>query len=1211
VDNQPKRLQATALLLGAVLAISGLFAAAYFLYPLQLEPRLVKRDYRMLAAIADQVGKRIEGLSRAVQTAQDDPNSNSPCQHPYVPGLKCVGGGDLPAELRPAPGSCTWDVQVHVHSDSGELNADFLARRGPKPEAECTAAEASFLYLQTNLGRFLEEVIEPYGYFDTVLLASEEGKVLYQSDVPIVDGRALYHSRISTGRIAAIRDLMAAEQAAEQKDGSGNETAKQSAMASYVFSPSRYEKVQYLGEEYLLFAQPVSSHVFVADSDGQEHSTTLVLFGLVSSRSFGAETRQLPWVWLGVLVFLLVLTFLSWPLLRLWRMGPGEPLRGADVRMIPFAFIAAAMVITFFVLDLTFYASISRRFDELLERLARHIDHRLKTEIVNADQQLTEVLNEAGCKSCCPARPLISVKPGAYFADLILADSTGHPTCRWYSQPDDKQEAWRLIRADKPPQIALADRSYFREARGRVLWNLADKESGGGIWQVAVDVVSSRISGDDVLVVAGPAGAAGSEGSHGQQCPKSSPSEQRCQPAVGMIATKMMPFAHPVLPMGYGFAIVNDQGDVQIHSLASRNKRENLFRECDDATGVRAAVGTRMPALLDVSYSGHDYRIFVTPLSNTPWSLVVFRDKQLLWAANSEIISSWAMLTLLYLVVWIVAAIVLQVCDSSYTAHWLWPCRWGGGARSYWLVAAQTVVLAAIAYLSLRRVEDLGPLLGRYAPLIVHFGMVLIFPALTVGLACLTLAASDALSYWEKTISAAVTIAGGIAAGIFVALLIVIFVKFQTPLNYQVPALAPLLALLGALILINLRGQRAVPRRGAPPVSLAGKEAETGFRFAYVSMLFSLVVALAVVPSIVFFQTASDMEVTNLFRMAQTRWVESLVTRAQQLRAETTVEVTSRIFGSRFDDMKDIYPVDWFPAPIKWQDTGPDRETDASEARAHVLLIAELLNGLGLPEFSPLMSFAAELRMMTSVSDTRKRSPYTWTETGRGAEVMTVHDDSLRYLLDRSPIWDQLGLPGAPEPGSSPPFVRRGFPCFGARHCWSIIAGMALGAIFAAFAVFAALWTIACKLFLLDADLEGDESSAPAPVDLSKEEKLALWHLVRLGFLSPGDSATACVLFRRGVLFRNPALDVREAEYKQIRQLDNTEMLAREREAQPPVSSRLHRLLLPVIALAMIFLFLTQRDLFNSAVAVIAALAAALPTVLKFFSQLGGSPEKN
>jgi hypothetical protein len=482
--------------------------------------------------------------------------------------------------------------------------------------------------------------------------------------------------------------------------------------------------------------------------------------------------------------------------------------------------------------------------------------------------------------------------------------------------------------------------------------------------------------------------------------------------------------------------------------------------------------------------------------------------------------------------------------------------------------------------------------------------MVLIFPALTIALASLTLAESDALGYWEKRVSLVVTIVGGILGGTFVAILIVLFLIHQALHNYQVPALALFLVLLGVVVLMNLRRPKAVPHGNVPQVSIAKKEGETWFRFAYVSMLFSLVVALAVVPSIVFFQGAREMEVTNLSRMGQVRWIISLAERAQWLRRETPI-ISSTIYE------KDIYTANGFPAPIECPPPGKNAAPSGPEGR--ILLIPELLNGLGLPSFTPLMSFAAELRSMTSVPVTTdtETGPYTWrsADGADGAEVMVVNDERLNDLLDTS-IGCNRGLGhnhfDSGEPWSE--FVRSGFPCFET----TIPGDMALSAILAAFVGFAALWSIVCKkLFLLDADLDGDESSTTMPVDLTKEEKLALWHVTRLGFLSPGDSAQAGALFRRGALYRNPAFRVRDAEYRQIQRISNSEMLQLEQEAQPPISPHLRNILPVGIALALVFFFLTQRELFNSASAIIAAVATALPTVLRFFSQLGGSPEKS
>ena len=1195
VDSQPKRLQAAVLFLVAVAAIAGVFAAIYFIYPHERQPLLVKRDYRMLAVIAGQVGARIEGLKRAVQTAQD--SGADPCgQGMEAAALKCVEVDSRPV-MSPAQGGS--GVEVHVRNDNGDLKAYFLAHAAQPQETQRPKLPS------TDLGRFLDEAVEPYGYFDNVLLASDDGKVLYQSDIPIVDGRALYHSSISTGRIATIQDLIAGEQAALNQEQNKTGDNKQSA---YVFSPAENEKVQYLGEEYLLFAQPVLSEVFVADDKGAQHNPSrLVLFGLISTRSFEAESRQIPWAWLGGLVFLLVLIFLSWPLLRLWRMGPGEPLRGVEVRMISFACMAAAMLVTFEVLDQAFYTSIRAQFDDLLEPLAHQIETQFQREIVHADQKLTQVLGDGACRNCEASCAEVNVETGRHFADLILVDSAGNPTCTWSSYPEQAHDTPQLRRSPVP-HLPLADRSYFRDACSHVLWSIPDpdRKGRGVLSRVAAEVVSSRISGENVLVVARPAGIMG-------QCAQPNPPGEPRQPVVALIGTTMMPFTDPVLPTGYGFAVIDDQGDVQIHSQNSRNKRENLFRECDDATGVRAAVGARRPGRLNVSYSGHNYRMYVTPLENTPLSLAVFRDKQLLWAVNSEVVSAWAVLTVLYVALWVAVVIVLQVCDATYTADWLWPCRYGGGSRSYWMVAAQNLILAAIAYLSLERAADFRPF-GHAAPLLFHFAMVLIFPAFTLALAIPTLARNGVLGYWEKTIARTLIIAGGVLGGAFLAMLIIVFLDSRSPFNYQIPALALFLILLGAVHLIASDQPSAVVRRTAPPNSPDRREDETRFRFAYVSMLFSLVVALAVVPSMVFFQSARDMEIRNLSRMGQARWVEAVAARAKHLRKQANGKIPAKIVASRLNDTKDIYSAQGFPAEIRWRDSGSSEAVDRelpSKSERPVLLIPELLNDLGLPQLTPLMSFAAELRMMTSERNTASMEPYTWRERAGGGEVMLIDDERLHDLIGRGQAWSELGLRGAGASATSwTAYMRRGFPCFESRQCRSVFAQIALAAILVGFVGFSALWSIACKLFLLDADIKGDDSSATTPADLSDREQLALWHAVRLGFLSPGETAVAEDLLASGVLYRNPAWGVREPELKKIRQLDTAEMARREREARPPAGLRLHQLLPAGIGLAMVFFFMTQRELFNSAIAVVAAVAAALPTVLNFFSQLGGRPEK-
>jgi hypothetical protein len=167
------------------------------------------------------------------------------------------------------------------------------------------------------------------------------------------------------------------------------------------------------------------------------------------------------------------------------------------------------------------------------------------------------------------------------------------------------------------------------------------------------------------------------------------------------------------------------------------------------------------------------------------------------------------------------------------------------------------------------------------------------------------------------------------------------------------------------------------------------------------------------------------------------------------------------------------------------------------------------------------------------------------------------------------------------------------------------MAALIVGAIFLVGAGFL-LWVVACKLFLLEADLNAGNPSDGLTVWLTDEQKLALWHVARLGFLSPADGAAARTLFSHHMIQRDPAFSLTPLGKTRNEELSNGEMLSLESKACPPVSPRLHHLVLAVVALALGFVFITQREVFNSAIAIVGAVVAALPMILKLLSQFGG-----
>jgi hypothetical protein len=113
--------------------------------------------------------------------------------------------------------------------------------------------------------------------------------------------------------------------------------------------------------------------------------------------------------------------------------------------------------------------------------------------------------------------------------------------------------------------------------------------------------------------------------------------------------TRLLSLMDPVLPAGFGYTVITNDGKVLFHSDEAHHLGENLFQECDEDTSLRSAVIGRGDRAMNVRYLGEDHRFFVTTLQGFPdWSLIVFRNKQPLRSAFFELLTTVSVLFLIY-----------------------------------------------------------------------------------------------------------------------------------------------------------------------------------------------------------------------------------------------------------------------------------------------------------------------------------------------------------------------------------------------------------------------------------------------------------------------------------------------------------------------------------------------------------------------------------
>ena len=164
-----------------------------------------------------------------------------------------------------------------------------------------------------------------------------------------------------------------------------------------------------------------------------------------------------------------------------------------------------------------------------------------------------------------------------------------------------------------------------------------------------------------------------------QNEPPESPRGRR-QKWVAAIETHFNFLKSVAIPDGTGFAVIEDKGGrVLFHSDDKRSLWENLFEETDNNAQLKAHAFSRTAGQFEGRYWGKGHSFYSTPLPSVPWSLVVFRNKELFRTTNFEALLLAGTLFALYT---IFSTIVVLVVIGLFTKarrrkmsmmSWFWP----------------------------------------------------------------------------------------------------------------------------------------------------------------------------------------------------------------------------------------------------------------------------------------------------------------------------------------------------------------------------------------------------------------------------------------------------------------------------------------------------------------------------------------------------------
>jgi hypothetical protein len=125
----------------------------------------------------------------------------------------------------------------------------------------------------------------------------------------------------------------------------------------------------------------------------------------------------------------------------------------------------------------------------------------------------------------------------------------------------------------------------------------------------------------------------------------------------------------------------------------------------------------------------------------------------------------------------------------------------------------------------------------------------------------------------------------------------------------------------------------------------------------------------------------------------------------------------------------------------------------------------------------------------------------------------------------------------------------------------------------------------------------------------TREEKLVLGQLAEEGLVNYKTKKTLRRLMARGLVRREPHFVLMNETFRRfvLSSFSRTEVAALENDSTASAWDAARRPFLALLVASLAFLFVTQHELFNTTVGVVAAVAAAVPAIMKMANFFGDS----
>ena len=498
------------------------------------------------------------------------------------------------------------------------------------------------------------------GFFDDVLIADARGPVLYQqSSVGVrIQNIAVLPTAATSLPSGGWFSRTAPSSTVAEPGASAFERSTFSALSQF----SSEHDVELAGSTYKLYVQPMSVSL-----REKQQERRLVLCGLRTIKHSRGQMLAVPYTYLiWTILVLLTIFALGWPLLKFAYMSPKERLHGRDIVYLVGSIVLATALVSLIALNGSYKLTSDESSTTELKQLAEQINNHMNEELANALATLDALAHDDSLVRLASGKDWNQADFFHNHADFFPRHSLPYEYFRYFFVADE--DGWQRLKftvnQESTPKTNVKDEPFFHAVEDRDLSELrATKRET--TYRFRMDPLYSPNTGEFLVVLARP------------WTKQAGPSLPDPGLKVAVLAIKFESVFNPVLPAGFGYAVVDLNGKVLFHNIPDRNLNENFIKESRADASVQALISEGATGSVDVNYLGTDKKLWITPvqgLSNPRLTLIVYKDSSYFTTVNMAIVLTFGVLVLLYAILpFCIVALAHVIRRGSYPLDAFWP----------------------------------------------------------------------------------------------------------------------------------------------------------------------------------------------------------------------------------------------------------------------------------------------------------------------------------------------------------------------------------------------------------------------------------------------------------------------------------------------------------------------------------------------------------